>query len=96
MAGTIGATFSYILTANNVSCLNANYPHHHNHTHGSFALPFTIGGFLYISLVGIVPEMVEEQDKKVSLIQLFSFFFGILFIYFLVEIENLLPSYFAQ
>ena len=102
MAGTIGATISYALTQQSQYCqlsesqlrLNMEHHSHHNHNHGAFALPFTIGGFLYISLVGIVPEIVEETNTKISLLQLFAFFFGIIFIYLLVEIENYLPSYF--
>ena len=75
--------------------------HHHSHNHmehghhkGSFILPFTIGGFLYIALVGIIPEIVEEQDKKLSILQLISIVFGIVFIYGLVQIETIIPSYF--
>ena len=97
MAGTFGATLSYLLTSNN----NFNETCHLNpessvlmmqNQHSSLSvLPFTIGGFLYISLVGIVPEIVEEQDKKISILQMFSFLFGVLFIYCLVQIEHILP-----
>ena len=66
-----------------------------NHAHeGSFILPFTIGGFLYIALVGIIPEIVEEKDPKISILQLVSIIFGIVFIYGLVQVESILPSYF--
>ena len=69
---------------------------HHDQVNekGSVILPFTIGGFLYIALVGIIPEIVEEEDRKLSILQLISIIFGILFIYALVQIETLLPSYF--
>jgi len=77
--------------------------HHHSHNHiehghhkGSFILPFTIGGFLYIALVGIIPEIVEEQDRKLSILQLISIVFGIVFIYGLVQIETIIPSYFEM
>ena len=111
MAGTFGATISYLLAANshqNKSCLNgikyesnlmmdlnhhSHQNHHHHHSQGSIVLPFTIGGFLYMSLVGIVPEIVEETDKKISILQLFSFIFGVLFIYCLVQIEHVIPGY---
>lgn len=101
MAGTIGATLSYILTKNeNQSCTlngvhyeNELMPADHSHSyHLPIVLPFTIGGFLYISLVGIVPEIVEETDKKISLLQLGSFLFGVLFIYCLVQIEHIIPG----
>lgn len=60
-----------------------------HHTHGgSFMLPFTIGGFLYISLVGIIPEIVEEEDRKTFIAQLISVFVGILFIYLIVSLEE--------
>jgi hypothetical protein len=104
MAGTFGATLSYLLTSNpNQTCSNGNYysnnlmPNEHSsHTHGLIVLPFTIGGFLYISLVGIVPEIVEETDKKISLLQLASFLFGVIFIYCLVQIEHILPSLYVS
>ncbi len=59
--------------------------------HRSFILPFTIGGFLYIALVGIIPEIVEEADHNVSLKQLFYFIVGVLFIFLLTQIEALIP-----
>lgn len=99
MAGTIGATISYALTTTaggdcgqlNVSHLSPQ--HAENQHQNSIALPFTIGGFLYIALVGIVPEIVEEEDRKISLLQLFSFISGVIFIYLLVEIEMNLPDF---
>ena len=105
MAGTIGATMSYLLTSSSIpsqSCaatndhqssllLNQNL---NNHNTGSIVIPFTIGGFLYISLVGIIPEIVEETDKKLSIFQLFSVAFGVFFIYCLVRIEHIIPDYY--
>lgn len=69
---------------------------HHppNHRFGSMIIPFTIGGFLYIALVGIVPEIIEEKDKRVSFLQMSSFLVGIVFIYSLIKIEALLPLLF--
>ena len=103
MAGTIGATLSYLLTSNpNQTCSdgvnfsNNLMPAKNSNAHGLIVLPFTIGGFLYISLVGIVPEIVEETDKKVSLIQLASFLFGVMFIYCLVQIEHILPNLYVS
>lgn len=89
MAGTIGATISYILTTPDYTCTSLNTTvEHHSHHHGSMALPFTIGGFIYISLVGIVPEIVEETDRKTSIFQLIAFISGVVFIYLLVQIES--------
>jgi zinc transporter ZupT len=99
MAGTIGATISYALTATNDICGQQNTSHlspNHidsQHHHNSIALPFTIGGFLYIALVGIVPEIVEEEDRKISLIQLASFISGVIFIYLLVQVEMNLAGF---
>ena len=96
MAGTVGATLSYAFTSPDFKCQHTVTDYQHSsHSGGpSFALPFTIGGFLYIALVGIVPEIVSETDRNVSLLQLFSFISGVIFIYLLVEIENnLLPSF---
>lgn len=92
MAGTIGATISYALTTPHYNCTSSHMTNEHHSHHGSIALPFTIGGFLYISLVGIVPEIVDETDRKTSLLQLFAFISGVAFIYLLVQIESNLPE----
>ena len=65
-----------------------------NYFHKYYILPFTIGGFLYISLVGIIPEIIEEKNFKTSFYQILSFFIGILFIYCLIQIESIFPSLF--
>jgi zinc transporter ZupT len=72
--------------------------HHHRDTfnnhadsHRGLILPFTIGGFLYIALVGIIPEIVQEQDPRISIKQMFFFFIGVLFIFVLCKIEHILP-----
>ncbi|CAF0722386.1 unnamed protein product [Brachionus calyciflorus] len=49
----------------------------------SWILPFTSGGFLYISLVNIVPEILNEKDFKSSLSQVCSLILGIVSIYLL-------------
>lgn len=74
---------------------NGDIHGHDNPAHASIFLPFTIGGFLYISLVGIVPEIVEEPDIKDSVLRMLSFLVGIIFIYVLVQIESILPMFFA-
>jgi zinc transporter 13 len=49
----------------------------------SWILPFTSGGFLYIGLVGILPDIVKETDLFVSVKQLLSLTFGVLLIFLL-------------
>lgn len=44
-------------------------------------LPFTSGGFLYIALVNIVPDLLKETDPRQSLRQTLSLLFGIFVIY---------------
>lgn len=67
---------------------------HDHHGHGSFIVPFTIGGFLYIALVGIIPDIVKEEDKKVSFLQILFFIIGVSFIYCLTEFETIMANYF--
>lgn len=43
----------------------------------SWLLAFTAGGFLYIALVSIVPQLLEETDLKHSLIQLTALLLGV-------------------
>lgn len=50
-------------------------------------IPFTAGGFIYIALSGLVPELHKEQNYQRSLIQLVSIIFGILVMYVLVVFE---------
>lgn len=52
----------------------------------SWILPFTSGGFLYISLVGIVPDLVKEDNITVSIKQIISFLIGILVIFVLAQV----------
>lgn len=40
-------------------------------------VPFTIGGFLYIAAVDLLPEMHRERETRASALQLFSFLGGI-------------------
>jgi zinc transporter 13 len=46
-------------------------------------LPFTSGGFLYIALANIVPEILAEKSPVQSVKQLASFYLGISIIYIL-------------
>lgn len=69
-SGIIGAIFALSWStaeeAGNVTC---------------WILPFTSGGFLYIALVNILPELLKEHDAQKSLKQILSLFFGIFVIY---------------
>lgn len=47
----------------------------------SWILPFTSGGFLYISLANIIPELLAETDLRSSVKQIFCMFLGIFIIY---------------
>jgi zinc transporter ZupT len=48
----------------------------------SWILPFTSGCFIYISLVGIIPDILAEKDWRVCSKQMSSLFLGIFSIYF--------------
>ncbi|XP_052831072.1 zinc transporter ZIP13 [Octopus bimaculoides] len=43
----------------------------------AWILPFTSGGFIYIALVSIVPELVEETEPKQSVKQIICIIAGI-------------------
>lgn len=43
----------------------------------SWMLPFTGGGFLYISLVSIVPQLLREESVRASLVQVIGMLVGI-------------------
>lgn len=47
----------------------------------SWILPFTSGGFLYIALVGILPDIINETNLNTSIKQILSLKLGILVIY---------------
>ena len=99
-AGSFGATFTHIMTSNfenPVTCGESvveSFQHHDHAKSGSIVLCFTTGGFLYIALVGIIPEIIEEKDIKTSFLQLLSFCFGVILIYGLITIESVLPAIF--
>jgi zinc transporter 13 len=52
----------------------------------SWILPFTSGGFLYIGLVGILPDIIKETNLSVSIKQLFSLAFGVILIFIVASI----------
>ncbi|XP_070689267.1 zinc transporter ZIP13 isoform X2 [Pempheris klunzingeri] len=43
----------------------------------AWILPFTSGGFLYIALVNVVPDLLEESSVRQSLLQIFLIFCGV-------------------
>lgn len=43
----------------------------------AWILPFTSGGFLYIALVNVVPDLLEESSLRQSLLQILLIFSGI-------------------
>ncbi|XP_066439423.1 zinc transporter ZIP13 [Eleutherodactylus coqui] len=43
----------------------------------AWILPFTSGGFLYIALVNVLPDLLEEKNTRNSLIQVLLISFGI-------------------
>ncbi|KAI1890162.1 hypothetical protein AGOR_G00170830 [Albula goreensis] len=43
----------------------------------AWILPFTSGGFLYIALVNVVPDLLEETNPRHSVVQLLLLFCGI-------------------
>lgn len=43
----------------------------------SWIMPFTAGGFLHISLVTVLPDLLKEDERKESIKQLLALIFGI-------------------
>ncbi|XP_034486138.1 zinc transporter ZIP13 homolog [Drosophila innubila] len=43
----------------------------------SWIMPFTAGGFLHISLVTVLPDLLKEEERKESVKQLLALVFGI-------------------
>lgn len=46
----------------------------------AFLLPFTAGGFIYIAACDLIPELHKQPDSKKSVLAMFTFLCGILFI----------------
>lgn len=49
----------------------------------SWIMPFTAGGFLHISLVTVLPDLLKEDDSRESIKQLFALIAGILVMAFM-------------
>lgn len=69
LTAILGGVFGFYLT----QCLSCT----------AFLLPFTAGGFLYISASDLIPEIRKESDLKKSLLSFTVFVLGILLMYFL-------------
>ncbi|MFH4977459.1 hypothetical protein AB6A40_004168, partial [Gnathostoma spinigerum] len=67
VGGIAGACFALFLHSNN-SMLSDS---------ACWILPFTAGGFLNIALAQILPELMQETDRRQNLLQLFSFLSGV-------------------
>ena len=52
-------------------------------------LPFSSGGFLYIALIGIMPDILSESDLRNSMKQIMCLSLGIFVIYFFTFIIDL-------
>jgi zinc and cadmium transporter len=48
-----------------------------------YLLPFAAGGFVYIASSDLIPEIRKELNTKKSMISVFIFIIGIMFMYFL-------------
>jgi len=55
----------------------------------SFILPLTAGGFIYIAMSDLIPEIHKEKDLKRSTLAFVAFLFGIIF---MVLAKLLLPN----
>lgn len=54
----------------------------------SWLLPFTAGGFLYIALVSIVPDILEDLSVRCIVVQLVSLAFGVLVMAMVTIVEK--------
>ena len=59
----------------------------------SWLLPFTAGGFLYIALVSIVPELLECDSLRNSLVQLGFLGVGVIIMALVTIVEKKSCSY---
>ena len=55
----------------------------------SWLLPFTAGGFLYIALVSIIPDLLKtKSNASQSVIELFALVFGVVVMAFVTVVEK--------
>lgn len=52
----------------------------------SWIMPFTAGGFLHISLVTVVPDILKEEDPKESIKQFLLVMFGIIVMFVMANV----------
>lgn len=69
LMAVIGVVFGYILV-NNIENMTL------------ILLPFAAGGFIYISMSDLIPELHKEKSLKKSLINFLIFVLGLAFMYF--------------
>lgn len=53
----------------------------------SWILPFTAGGFIYISTVSIIPELLEDSNFLQSIKEIFAMLAGVLLMVFIAGLE---------
>ena len=54
----------------------------------SWLLPFTAGGFLYIALVSILPQLIEDSDPTRSLLQVATLLLGVVIMAMVSVVEK--------
>ena len=59
------------------------------HDFSSFIMPLTAGGFIYIAMSDLIPEVHKESNQKRATLAFIAFLFGILFI---ALAKNFLPD----
>ena len=65
----------------------------HLSSSAGWLLPFTAGGFLYIALVSIIPDLLEEQGARASLLQLGGVVLGVVVMALVTLVEKKSCSY---
>jgi zinc transporter 7 len=53
----------------------------------NWILPFTAGGFIYIAIADVIPELLENSSFKQTLRELFGICFGIFMMYLIAIYE---------
>ncbi|XP_050306606.1 protein catecholamines up [Anthonomus grandis grandis] len=76
--GALAGTAISLLAQNNAGALAA-----------SWILPFTAGGFIYIALVSVIPELLDEEKPSVkqTLLQILFMLFGVGMMVLVAEFE---------
>eukprot|EP00455_Lapot_gusevi_P055985 TRINITY_DN9198_c0_g2_i6.p1 TRINITY_DN9198_c0_g2~~TRINITY_DN9198_c0_g2_i6.p1 ORF type:complete len:325 (-),score=70.53 TRINITY_DN9198_c0_g2_i6:82-1026(-) len=53
----------------------------------SYIMPLTAGGFIYIALVDVVPDLLEEKSLKFSILQVIAMSIGVFLMYLIALFE---------